>query len=280
MYRRSTRQRIFLAALLAASATVVTLDFREHPGGPIRRISNVAVSVVAPLQDGLARIFKPVGNFLSGLGELPQLRAENAKLRSEVEQLKADQRRFPEVERENASLRALTGAKDWAAGRSLTAQVIGVGPSNHEWTIFVDKGSSDGVKTDMAVISPEGLVGRVVLAAGSYSKVLLIIDPNHAVGSRLVGSGETGVLSGQSQADLRFDFIGPDTKVDTGETVVTSGYDRGIYAPGIPLGRVTRVEASKDGLSKTAYVSPFVDFTKLDFVKVLLDSGPVVPNGK
>ena len=73
MYRKSTKQRIPLAALLAATATVVTLDFRENPGGPIRRVQDFAVSVVAPLQDGIGRVLRPVGDFLSSLGEIGNL---------------------------------------------------------------------------------------------------------------------------------------------------------------------------------------------------------------
>ncbi len=127
----------------------------------------------------------------------------------------------------------------------------------------------------MAVVSAEGLVGRVVLAAENYSQVLLVLDPEHAVGSRLSGSGQTGVLEGRGEEDLRFDFIDPDVKIETGETVVTSGYDKGIYPAGIPIGRVTRSRRAASGLQQIAFVRPFVDFGKLDHVLVLLESGPI-----
>ena len=280
MYRRATRQRIALAALLALTATIVTLDFKENPGGPIRRAQHVAVSVVAPLQDGLARVFRPIGDFLSTLGEIPSIRKENAQLSAEVDRLKAVQRRVPEIVRENDRLLDLIQEKDWQHGRTLGAFVIGLGPSNEEWTAFLDKGSSQGIKKDMAVTSAEGLVGRVVLEGDSYSKVLLLVDPQHAVGARLTGSGETGVLQGRGQEDLRLDFIDADTKITIGETVVTSGYDKGIYPMGIPLGRVTRVQKARDGLSQSAYVRPFVDFSKLDAVLVLLESGPKTGQGE
>lgn len=275
MYRKSTRQRLALAALLAATATVVTLDFRENPGGPVRRVQNFAVSVVAPLQDGVARAFRPVGEFLNGLSQIGDLRAENARLKGELDRVEVDQRRFPELLRENQDLRELIKQRDWTKGPQIGARVIGVGPSNHEWTAFLDKGMNDGLREDMAVVSSEGLVGRLVLVGGSYSKVLLMIDPEHSVGARLTGSGETGVLSGKSEEDLLLEFIDTDTPVEAGETVVTSGYDKGIYPPGIPLGRVSSVRASRDRLAKSATVKPFVDFSKLDNVLILLSSGPV-----
>lgn len=273
MYRKTTRQRVALMALLAATATIVTLDFRENPGGPIRRVQEVAVSVVAPLQDGIARIFRPVGDFLNALGELPSLRREVARLRAEGESLEEQQRRIPEILRENERLKELIGQRDWAQGPKLGARVIGEGPSNQESSRFIDKGRDDGVREGMAVISAEGLVGRVVFVASKYSKVVLPIDPQHSVGARLTGSGETGVVTGRDEEDLRFDFIDPEVEVKASETVVTSGYDCGIYPAGIPIGSVTRAEKSKDGLSKTAYVRPFVPYGRLDVVLVLLETG-------
>lgn len=274
MYRKSTKQRVAFAALIAASATVVTLDFRQNESGPIRRIQDAAISIVAPLQDGIARVFRPVGEFLSGIGQIGSLRGENARLRKRVESLESQQRRFPELERENRRVLQLLDVGDWASGKRLGARVIGVGPSASEWTAFIDKGRSDGIREQMAVVSAEGLVGRVLLAGSDYSKVLLIVDPEHSVGARLTVSGETGVVSGRSEEDLRFDLIDPETPVGGGETVVTSGYDRGIYPPGIPIGRVTRVNKASTGLEKTALVRPFVDFSRLDYVLVLLESGP------
>jgi rod shape-determining protein MreC len=274
MYRRSTRQRLALLALVAAAATIVTLDFRENPGGPIHRIQDAAISILAPIQDGIVRAFRPVGDFLSGLGELPTLRDENRRLRTENERLEEQQRRIPDILRENQSLLALLAEKDWASGASLGARVISGVPSNLEASRLLNKGSADGVKEGMAVTSSEGLVGRIVLVAPQYSKVLLAIDPHHSAGARLTNSGETGVVTGRGDEDLRFELIDPTAPVSLGETVVTSGYDQGVYPPGIPIGRVTKVEPSKDGLSKNAYVSPFVDFSRLDMVRVMLESGP------
>lgn len=273
MYRRSTKQRVALAALVAASATFVTLDFRTNQGGTLRRIQEGALSLVAPLQDGITRVFRPVGDFLSSLGEIGGLRSENERLREEVESLESQLRRFPETERENQRLLALLEQKDWAVGPTVAARVIGVGPSNYEWTVFIDKGSRDGLTEKMAVVSSEGLVGRVELVGTDYAKVLLSIDPEHSAGARLTGSGETGVVTGRSREDLFLDLIDAETKIEEGETVVTSGYDRGVFPAGIPVGRVTSFRVSANGLEKTARVRPFVDFGRLDHVLILVDSG-------
>jgi rod shape-determining protein MreC len=277
MYRKSTRHRLALAALLAATATVVTLDFRENPGGPLQRAQNLAISIVAPLQDGMGEVFRPIGDFLSSITEIGTLKRENAKLEAELERLTARQRRIPEIVRENAQLKELVGVqgKDWAATKTLAARVIANGPSNHEWTAVLDKGSAEGVKEGMSVVSAQGLVGRTLTVAEHYTKVLLLIDPQHSVGTRLTETGETGVMSGRSLEDMRFEFIDPNTVIKDGETVVTSGYDKGVYPPGIPIGRVSSVIEAPDGLSKTAFVQPVVDFSRLDVVLLLLESGPV-----
>lgn len=277
MYRKSNRHRLALAALLAATATVVTLDFRQNPGGPLDRAQNLAISVVAPLQDGIGQVFRPVGDFLSSLGEIGGLKDENVRLKEELAQRSAQQRAIPEILRENAMLKGLVDVKElnWAAGPTLTARVISNSPSNHEWTAMMDKGSADGVVEDMSVVSAQGLVGRTVMVAEHYSKIILLIDPQHAVGARLTETSETGVVSGRSLGDLRFEFIDPNTVIKDGETVVTSGYDRGVFPPGIPIGRVSSVENAPDELSKTALVTPVVDFSRLDNVLILMDSGVV-----
>ncbi|MGQ0679455.1 MAG: rod shape-determining protein MreC [Actinomycetota bacterium] len=277
MYRKSTRHRLALAALLAATATVVTIDFRENPGGPLNRAQNLAISVVAPLQDGIGQIFRPAGDFLSNLSNLGSLQQDNAKLETDLERLTARQRRIPEILRENARLKELVGIKevDWAAGPTVPARVIANGPSNHEWTAMLDKGSADGLIEGMAVVSAQGLVGRTLQVAEHYAKVLLLIDPQHSVGTRLSDSGETGVTSGRSLQDLRFEFIDPNVTIEDGETVVTSGYDRGVYPAGIPIGRVSSVRMDSDGLNQTALVKPAVDFSRMDLVLVMMDSGPV-----
>jgi rod shape-determining protein MreC len=275
MYRRSVRQRVALLTLLAATAVVVTLDFRANPGGPLRRVQDVAVSIVAPVQDAIAGVFRPVGEFLGSLGDIPSLRRQLRSERQKREALEQQQREIPEIVRENERLRKLVDETGWKTGKSRGARIISGAISNLESSRLINKGTDDGVAEGMSVVAPEGLLGRVVFAAADYSKVLLINDPRHAVGARLTDTGETGVVKGRSDKDLLFDLIAPEVKVSKGETVVTSGYDLGIYPPGIPIGRVSAVDVSADRLSKTARVRPFVDFGSLDIVLILLDTGRV-----
>jgi rod shape-determining protein MreC len=273
-YRTHTRQRVALAALVAACVMVVTLDFRQNEGGPIRRLQNAAVAIVAPLQQGVSKAFRGVGGIVSGISEIGSLRRDKARLEAELEKARAAQTDFPEVRRQRDRLMELMKDQPWNKGPSVVAQVIGLGLSNRERTIWIDKGQPSGVVEGMAVVAAEGLVGRVVLVSGDHAKVMLIVDPRHSVGSRLTGSGETGVISGRGQDNPRMELLDPTVEVAHGEEVVTSGYDKGIYPPGIPIGRVDKAQEARDGLTQSATVEPFVAFSRLDFVRVLLDSGP------
>jgi rod shape-determining protein MreC len=274
MYRSQTRQRVALATLVAACITVITLDFRENEGGPIRRLQQVAVAVVAPLQEGVSKAFRGVGSIFSGIAEIGSLRKENARLEREIERLEANQRNYPEVERERDRLLGLMKEQPWNAGPSVDAVVTSRGLTNRERTVWISKGSAAGVREGMAVVAAEGLVGKVAFTSEEHAKILLMIDTHHSVGARLTGSSEVGVITGRGLDDPRCELIDPTTEVTHGEEVVTSGYDRGIFPPGIPVGRVDKVQQARDGLTQTATIRPFVDFSKLEFVRVLTSTGP------
>jgi rod shape-determining protein MreC len=120
----------------------------------------------------------------------------------------------------------------------------------------------------MPVVAGDGLVGRVVQAARSTSEVLLILDPSSAVAGRLTASGETGVVEGHGD-DLRFELLSPHARVAVGDPVVTAGYDRGVYPPGVPIGRVARIPRSRTSVAPIVELRPTVDFARLDYVLVV-----------
>jgi rod shape-determining protein MreC len=143
--------------------------------------------------------------------------------------------------------------------------------------VIIDRGSLDGVTVDMPVIAAEGLVGRVIEVYPSQAKVLLIIDPDSAVAARLSRSGERGVIGGQRDEPLRMGLIDPETDVQPGETVETSGYRleeglQGLYPSGIPIGVVERVEPGEDDVTIEILVRPNVDFSTLSNVLLVTET--------
>ena len=139
-----------------------------------------------------------------------------------------------------------------------------------ERTVFIDRGSRAGVKKDMPVIAGDGLVGRVIRVGASTSEILLLIDRTSAVASRVVPSGETGLLEGDGSENTKLELFNPDAKLGVGDRVVTSGYDRGLYPPGIPIGTVVSAPPAQSNLSRVVTIQPYVDFSSLDYVLLII----------
>ena len=270
MFDRSKRVRWLLVILIVASLAIVTIDYRSKGNGPFERIGHVALTILSPIQHGLVTIFRPVGNFFAGFTEVPGLRARVSTLQRQVAELRAGENTVAEIERENESLRKLLGIRDRYNLNTLAAQVIGVSPSNFERTVFIDRGSRAGVKKDMPVIAGDGLVGRVIRVGASTSEILLLIDRTSAVASRVVPSGETGLLEGDGSENTKLELFNPDAKLGVGDRVVTSGYDRGLYPPGIPIGTVVSAPPAQSNLSRVVAIQPYVDFSSLDYVLLII----------
>lgn len=275
MFRRSGRGRVLLLAFVALSIVLITLDFRQN-AGVLDRAKEISTAIVAPVQRGLTATFRPVGNLFSSIGDLSQLRSENQKLSSELERLESEVREADAIAEENKKLTEILNLKEsWAAMDKVSAQVIGRVPSNYTWAVFIDKGLEDGVTVDMPVIAPRGLVGKIVRAEAHRSIVLLLVDPQAAAGARAKGGGDTGVVKGNGVNEpLSLAFVSKDAKVKTGQEVVTSGYDGGVFPPAIPIGRITRVAGDSAQLDQEIDVEPFVRFAALDYVQVILQVGP------
>ena len=132
----------------------------------------------------------------------------------------------------------------------------------------------------MPVIAADGLVGRVVEVGPSSSWVMLITDPDSRVGVKLASSGERGLLIGGRGEELRIDLINPDAKVLPAEPVLTSGYQGSLFPPGIPIGQVSRADTADVELTRPVFVRPFVDFSRLSHVLLVLPHSDVGELGR
>lgn len=276
IYRRERSTRLLVIALVLTSLIIITLDFRGGDQGPLAVVGRFSLNVISPLQDAVAKIFRPVGSFFVDLSRVGSLNAENERLRQQLEEVRGQQAAFQELEAEVKDLRETLRIRDRLAFETIGATIIGEVPSNFEASVTIDRGSADGVAMDMAVIAADGLVGRVVRVTANFSKVLLITDPNSSVAARLAASRESGILTGQRERDLRFSLVDPETPVAPGEQVVTSGLG-GVFPGGIPVGVVSQVVPDETALEKQILVRPTVDFSRLSDVLVVLSSGLPVP---
>ena len=265
-----------MLAFLVLSLVVITLDFRSGGDGPLERAKDISTTIVAPIQRGVTTVFRPVGNFFSSLGDLSSLRADNAELRDRIAELSSQIGNAEAIEAENERLRAFRELdKSWTTMDRVTATVIATIPANYRWAVRIDRGSDDGIEPDMAVVAPEGLVGKIASVQSETSIVLLLIDPQAAARSRIKEKGFTGIARGNgADQSLSLDGVHPEANVQEGDEVITSGYDLGIFPPSIPVGEVVDTTGESAAAEQEIEVRPWVDFNSLDFVEVLLESGP------
>ncbi len=176
-----------------------------------------------------------------------------------------------EAAKENARLQKLLDFKGTLSGRTVAARVIGWEPSSWRKTILIDKGRKDGVQPDMAVLVPEGLVGRVLEAGNSTAQVLLLTDPDSRVVSLADQSRAQGVTAGDGSSRLKMEYLELESGAAVEETVSTSGMS-GIFPKGIRIGKITALTRDASGLHLEARVEPFVAFSKLEEVLCLASS--------
>jgi rod shape-determining protein MreC len=269
MYRDSRRIRVVLALLILTSFTLITIDYRAGNGTALRGLRNAAAAVFGPVERAVTNAVRPVGNALSTLGDLgglndevKRLRAENARLRNEVHQV-------DDLRRENDELRRLDGLTTRGGYKTVRCRVVAVGPDNFEWTATLDCGHGDGVRKGQTVVNGDGLVGKVVDVAPFSAQVLLAVDPEFTVIGRLAAHGTTGPVTGNGLDPMEMQLLAPTAVVSKGEAIVSNGVQGGIVS-GVPIGVVTSVSKERSVLTRTVTVKPFVTFTALDVVGVVV----------
>ncbi|MHB0976547.1 MAG: rod shape-determining protein MreC [Candidatus Aquicultorales bacterium] len=257
-----------IAALILASIVLVTIYYKEGSNGPLHRIQAWSIGVIAPVQSVAGKAVEPFSaayRFVVGIG---QFRAENASLKKENSDLEAKLRGMGALEKENERLRTMLNYENKSGAKGFTAKVIGWQTNSWQSTVIIDLGESDGIKKGMPVVTGDALVGQVVQTSATASRVILLIDQKSGVSVQLGGSGDVGVLQGQSDGSLLISYVSKDTIVTPGETVTTSGLG-GVFPKGLYVGKTA--EAGKVGynLYKTVKVVSPVDFRRLEEVLVI-----------
>lgn len=275
MYQRR-RTRLVLIAVTIVALILVTLDVRAGDSGMVHRARGLATAVLQPVQDGIAVIARPVIETMAGASSFFAVRRENEQLRQQVEILAERRRTVTDLERENQELRRLLLMQDRGAYDVVAARAVIIAPSSFEWTITIDVGSDDGVERDMPVVNGDGLVGRVVQVTPRASRVLLAIDPSFFAAARTARTGQIGPIEGRGGDPMIFRPLDPSSDIATGDEIVTSSYQGGVFPGGIPIGLVADAGQLDARLVREITVRPFVDFTRLHHVLVVLSS-PVEP---
>ena len=266
--RRRGRSRPVLLLLVLLAITLLTLDARGW--GPIRTARRDAGDLLSPVTRAASRMFQPVENAWNGAFHYGKLKAENDKLRQQVDNLKGKQAQAEAVQARMGQLLALLNLPWVGDIPTIAAEVVALAPSNFDQTIQINKGSADGVLVGYPVVDGAGLVGRVSAVGRHRAVVRLITDPESFVGVELPLVPEYGVADGHGRGEsLTLDLIAVDAKVDKGTIVATSGVPQSLFPPHIPVGTVTEAYRVSGDLQLTVKVAPIADLESLSTVRVL-----------
>jgi rod shape-determining protein MreC len=244
---------------------LISAQVNSRAGVPLLEV--VTFGTFAEVQRGAAGFTGGFRNFWNAYVNLRGARAENERLKKELGALQVQfQQERARAERAS-QLERLLGFKNDLKIETLPAGVIGAGATNEFRVITIDRGTRNGVVTNMPVIAPTGLVGRVVTATGHASKVQLLIDRNAAAGALVERTRAQGIIVGAGEDIVRMDFVPATADVKVGDTIVTSGID-GIYPKGFIVGYVDSV-GNGNGIYKAVRVRPAADFNRLEEVLVV-----------
>ncbi|NLG70799.1 MAG: rod shape-determining protein MreC [Chloroflexi bacterium] len=243
--------------------------------GYLAPLTGTILQPLVSAQTWIASRYQAVQNALSAPQDVTRLRMELELLEAENARLEAQ---IIELNQQLEETRVLSALLDFVydhpQNRHLAARVIGRDPSAFMQYVFINRGSDDGLRRGMPVVTQHGLVGRIAAVSSSAARVQLITDPASRINVVLEDSRAAGILVGQITAEVSLDRIPQDADVKVGELILTSGLG-GNYPPNIVVGQVTGVRSRDYDIFKQASVQPIVDFSQLDIVLVITNFQPV-----
>ena len=262
------RNLIVLVGVLFAQVLGLAVQVKRTTDDESTRLIRIwAVDTVTPLEKALVWVQTSTGNIWHNYFYLRGVRAENRSLKAQVERMSLERVRMSQDADQARRLQALLAFKEQFISETMAAQVIGSSGSELSRSVYIDKGERDGIKPDMAVITADGIVGKVLRVYGSTSLVLLIDDQTSGVGAILDKTRLQGILRGTPSGEVVLEKVMSDETVPAGEMVLTSGGD-GIFPKGLLVGRVTKVSPGSE-LFLNIRVRPAADLSKLEEVLVV-----------
>lgn len=243
-FSRYRNALVLIVVLVAQLLALAVQAKRPQADGTDRQTVSLmryaVVSIITPPE----KLFRNTGLWFQsvwyGYVDLIHVRRENAALQQQIERLRLEQASISQDAAQGLRLQRMLGFQEKYIRKTLPAQVIGTSGSNQSQVVYIDKGSKDGLKQDMPVITADGIVGKLKDVFPHTSQVLLATDPTSGLGVILQKTRIRGILRGRAYGQLEVADISPDSRVAAGEPVVTSGGDQ-IFPRGLPVGTVERV---------------------------------------
>ncbi|HKW87758.1 MAG TPA: rod shape-determining protein MreC [Candidatus Acidoferrales bacterium] len=269
----TSRQRPIVLLVAVILAQVLLLAFQIKRERDVSLVRVWSVDLITPLENAGTYVMSKIGGVWTGYIGLRHTEVENQKLAEQVAQLKLRNQQLEGQAAEVARLsKLLAFRQENASVQMVAAEVIGASADSSSHTIFINRGEHDGLKRSMAVITPDGVVGRIYEVLGHVSQVLLITDKESGVGALLADTRAHGVVNGAGETMVRMDYVRGEEKVTTGERILTSGEDR-IFPKDLLVGTVA---STKPGFPfQTVEVEPAAHLDRLEEVLVLETQQPL-----
>jgi rod shape-determining protein MreC len=266
------RQRsgyLFLVVILG-HILLISAQVNSRAGVPVLETVTFGIfsEVQRALSGGVSGVRHTWGNYVG----LRSVKAENEELKRQLAAIQVAMQEQRALADRARGYQQLLELRDHLALATTAAEIIGAAASPDFRTLTIDKGARDGLRPDMAVIAPQGVVGRLVRPSARAAKVQLLIDRNAAAGVLIERTRAQGVVVGSGEDRLQMQYVSEASDLAIGDIVVTSGID-GIYPKGLVVGRVELVEKNGPAF-KRVVVRPAVDFSRLEEVLVVLTPTP------
>jgi rod shape-determining protein MreC len=260
------RSGYLFVAVAVGHIILISAQVNTRSGVPV--LQAVLFGALAEVQRATSGVVDATRRGWDGYVSLGDAQADNERLRQEVADLRVRLQLARAEAGRTAEMRRLLDLRDRTRLSTRAAEIIGTSATTDFKTITIDRGTDDGVLTDMAVVSPAGAVGRIVMPTRRAAKVQLLIDRSAAVAVVAERSRAQAVAFGTGDAALRLEYLPATADIAEGDVLVTSGID-GIYPPGFLVGRIERIERA-GGVFKAIRVAPSVGFGGLEAVLVVL----------
>lgn len=259
------RTAVLFVAVMLGHIILISAQVQSRAGVPL--LEAVTFGAFSEVQRAVSAVAGGVRSAWNGYIYLRGVRAENEQLKRQLAELQVQLQQTQASADHARELETLLGFERQLDLRTVAANVIGAGASPDFRTVTIDKGTKAGLRANMAIIAPTGVIGRIVTATSRASKVQLLVDRNAGAGALVERSRAQGVILGSGEELLRMEYVSGIADVRTGDTVMTSGID-GIYPKGFVIGKIESVEGG-NGIYKTIRVRPAVDFNRLEEVLVV-----------
>jgi len=266
--QRFARSTALFISLITLSFLLMTFDVRTEGGGVTGTLRDGVRTLFDPVQSAVTAVIRPVADAADALVNLAGLRAENDRLREDLEEAKRILAETESIRADNEVFRQLLQLElpGELLAQSTVARVQAGGSSNFDFSVVLNKGADEGIAIGQPVVNLQGLVGYISAVTSNSATVKLLTDPDHAVAVRLVSTGFVGTAEGRGSGDLKLVSSRADGPVEEGEVVVTFANR---YPAGLIVGTVARSAEPAAGAGIQTTIDPAVDFERLDFVRVI-----------